>query len=114
MTKNSESSSDRILDIDLGRYRTSNSYVFAGRDRGIAVKDKIGLDAMKEVDKIRFIIPEDVFAISSSFLLGLLGDLIRFLKKEKKDIDSIIEVPDGFERTFEEAKREALQERVLI
>lgn len=114
MTENSEVSSDRILKIDLGKYRSSNSYVFAGRDRGVAVKEQIGLDVMKNADRICFIIPEDVFAISSSFLLGLLGDLIRFLKKEKKDIDSIIEVPDGFERTFEEAKREALQERVLI
>ena len=103
-----------VLTIDLNAFRTSNSFVFAGRDRGIAVKDKIGFEKMKNAEKIHFIIPDDVFAISSSFLLGLLGDLIRFLKKENKDIDSVIETPEDFERTFEEAKREALQERVLI
>jgi len=69
--------------IDLGAYRTAGTLVFAGRDRGKQVRGKAGLDeADKDANPIVVHIPEDIWAITSSFFLGMFGPSVRSLGEE--------------------------------
>lgn len=102
------------LNINLDLYRTAKSPVFAGRDRGIEVKKKITLEKLNSASEISFSIPDDVYALNSSFLLGLLGETIKFHKKNGLDSSKIIKVPDEFKSTFEETIREAQQDDCLL
>lgn len=87
--------------IEIDKYRESDSIVLSGRPKGEDTRAKENLD---EVDKKRedviVSIPTDLKIITSSFLLGLLGDSIRlygredFLDKYKfegKDIQNKLE-----------------------
>jgi len=105
---------NRQLIIDLNNFRSSKSAVFAGRERGYEVRKKITDERLNSANKIRFVIPDDVYAINSSFLLGLLGDTIRIHQKNKEDVSNIIEIPEDFKRTFEDAIREAGQVKNLL
>jgi hypothetical protein len=70
--------------INLEEHRTPGSLVFSGRKRGRAVRDSTELrnfDPESE-DDITINIPEDNIAITSSFLLGMLGDVIRDFGEE--------------------------------
>lgn len=102
------------MKIDLDRFRSSKSAVFAGRERGVAVMNAIGEDKLKESQEIIFEIPNDVFAINSSFILGLLGSTIRHIVANGKKPNEIIRIPEGFELTFEEAFRQAVQTECLL
>lgn len=87
--------------IDLGSYRTAGVRVLAGRERGRLVRGKAGLDKLdKAPDPVEVHVPDDLWAITSSFFLGMFGDSVRFLGEEGfrkhyiftgKDISSIFE-----------------------
>lgn len=71
--------------LDLDRFRSGGSRVFAGRDRGIRVREAMKLD---EIDRepeaeVEVIVPTDVFSVNSSFFLGLFGPSIRSLGAER-------------------------------
>lgn len=69
-------SDKKIVRIDLKKH--GQSAVFSGRKRGSAVRDSYPeLDDFQS--NIEIIVPENVFTISSSFFLGLLGLNIRNL-----------------------------------
>jgi hypothetical protein len=66
--------------IDLGAYRTAGTLVFAGRIRGGQVRSKAGLDETdKDPEPIVIHVPEDVWAVTSSFFLGMFGPSVRTL-----------------------------------
>lgn len=70
--------------IDLGRYRSTGVRVFAGRSRGRAVRKaaKINdLDAGNETVVVQ--VPDDTFAVTSSFILGLFGDSIARIGEQR-------------------------------
>lgn len=65
--------------IDLDDYRTPGVRVFAGRDRGNAVRLEVKLEEL-DMDpdvEVEVHVPEDISSVNTSFFLGLFGDSIR-------------------------------------
>lgn len=70
--------------FDLEKYRSKNSKVFTGRDKGKYVRETSKFDDLeKNSDKVIFIIPEDLFSINPSFLEELLINVVSKLGKER-------------------------------
>lgn len=105
---------NQTLNINLDSFRSAKSHIFAGRERGIEVKKKITTERLNAATKISFTIPKDIYALNSSFLLGLLGETIKFHKTKGLDSSQIIKIPEEFKSTFEETIREAQQEDFLL
>lgn len=98
------------LKINLDRYRRADEHVFAGRDRGAEIRDAVGPAAMNAADRIEVLIPDDVYAVNSTFLVGLLGDAIRRCRDERRDPAEAIVIPKQFGCTFRETIRRALSD----
>lgn len=63
--------------INLEAFRTPGSKVFTGRDRGVEVRKKSGIDALAEREGITNIfIPEDIRSINPSFLEEFLVNVV--------------------------------------
>ncbi len=70
--------------IDLSTFRSAGSRVYAGRDRGAAVRQKVKLGDLERANEVIVVsVPEDVFSVNSSFFLGMFGDSIRGLGEEQ-------------------------------
>jgi hypothetical protein len=70
--------------IDLEKYRTQQSKVFTGRERGIHVRTKSKLvELEKTYDQIIILIPEVVMSINPSFLEELLYEVVQKLGKKE-------------------------------
>jgi hypothetical protein len=70
--------------IDLEEFRTKNSKVFSGRDRGEFVRIKTKLEKIEQThNEILFKVPEDIYAINPSFFLGLFGQSVRKFGEKK-------------------------------
>lgn len=70
--------------IDLGAYRSMGARVFCGRDRGAAVREATSLGTLDTQEGVvEVYVPEDIFAVTSSFFLSLFGPSIRALGREK-------------------------------
>ncbi len=66
--------------IDLARFRSPEVRVFAGRERGEAVRQEARLDDLDSSgEMVEVKIPEDVFSVNSSFFLAMFGPSIRTL-----------------------------------
>ncbi len=73
----------KVSTIDLETYRTTGSRVFTGRDRGIYVKEKSGINNIEaQSDAVIISIPEDIGSINPSFLEEFLFDVVVKLKAE--------------------------------
>ena len=71
------------ISINLQDHRTVKSRVFAGRDRGIEVRENSKIDELElEYDEIRILIPEDIGSINPSFLEEFLINVVSKLKEE--------------------------------
>lgn len=73
--------------INLENYRTQlgnvKSKVFTGRDRGLDVREKSHIDELfNECEKVKFVIPNDIFSITPSFLEELFLMLLRCMVKK--------------------------------
>ncbi len=63
--------------INLQDYRTIGSKVFTGRDRGIEVRDKSGIDTLADqAEQVSIIIPPDIRSINPSFLEEFLFNVV--------------------------------------
>lgn len=52
--------------------------VYSGRDRGVALRDRIKLDANEDsAEAVDVVIPEGTYTLSSSFFLGLFGPSVK-------------------------------------
>ena len=72
-----------IYKIDLKNYIDSKK-VLAGRTNGENIRQKINLEKIeKENEKIEIIIPNGVFSFNSSYFLGMFGESVKKLGKEK-------------------------------
>ena len=66
--------------IDLSRFRSGKGRVFAGRDRGSVIRNKVSLESIDEAgNEVTISIPDDVIVVNTSFFLGLFGDSVRRL-----------------------------------
>ena len=68
--------------IDLEDYRSQigsvKSKVFTGRDRGEDVRNKSQLnDLFEHFDKVKLIIPKDIYSITPSFLEELFRNVVQ-------------------------------------
>lgn len=73
-----------VVTIDLDQYRSEDSLVFAGRDRGAVVRKRARLDEIDRTgEDVLIIVPDDVYSVNSSFFLGMLGESIRKLGEEE-------------------------------
>lgn len=70
------------IDLEMG-LRPADK-VISGRPEGETRRQKEKLDTLDQVDDMAIVIkiPERVFSVSSSFILGLCGDSIRKFKEE--------------------------------
>lgn len=94
--------------LDLGAFRSKGTKVFAGRGRGRAVRKAVRLEQLDaEGASVRVVVPEDTYAVNTSFFLGLFGDSIRALgselfreryRFEGRDISRVVE--DGIEEAL--------------
>ena len=99
--------------IDLNEARTSfESRVFSGRDRGEECREMFHIAKLDgEPVGVLISIPRDVYSVNTSFFLGLLGDSVRSLGREKFiekysfDCDDIhrATIVDGIDRALKEA-----------
>lgn len=101
------------MEINLNTFRTAGAGIFAGRSRGVAVRQKVGEETIDRAEKLELLVPDDVFSINSSFILGLFGKTIRLHKKEGFLKRFSINTPD-FDDSINDAIREALEEDVLL
>lgn len=70
--------------IDLGNYRSPESKVFTGRDRGETVRRESRIDELeKENARIKIIIPPDLYSINPSFFEEFLYNVVKKLGKDK-------------------------------
>ena len=71
------------MQVDLAKYRSHGAKVFAGRERGLLVRQAANLDKHdKSGDPIEVLIPEDTISMNSSFFLGMFGPSIVALGEE--------------------------------
>lgn len=56
--------------------------VFTGRDRGQKARLDLGLDQLAPNELVKVVIPENTYAVTSSFFLGLFGPSVRSLGGE--------------------------------
>ncbi len=70
--------------INLENFLTKGSKVFTGRERGAEVRKESKIDELAtKYDKITVVIPENVRAISYSFLENFLLNVVRELGERK-------------------------------
>ena len=70
--------------IDLDDYRGPGIGLYSGNPRGVAVRAAVRLDESDAAEEeVVVLVPEDVFAVTSSFLSGLLSKSIRSLGEDR-------------------------------
>lgn len=95
--------------IDLNEYRSHGAKVYAGRERGLAAREKAGIDQMDAgTEPVEIRIPEDVFSVNSSFFIGMFGASIKKLGEAEFRRRFVFSGP-GVDRALDDAIREALR-----
>lgn len=88
--------------IDLGKHLAEGNRVLSGREKGRRVRALENIDKLENLPiKIIFSHPSDVFAITTSFWLGLLQPSVeRFEEEEFKSRFKLIGDGDGWEQQY--------------
>ena len=69
--------------INLEDFRVKDAKVFTGRDRGEAVRDQSDIDNIEQnFDKVKIVIPDNIYSINPSFFEELFVNVILKLGKE--------------------------------
>lgn len=69
--------------INLEEYRTPNSKIFTGRDRGRDVRERSKIDELEtQYEKIEIIIPDNIFSINPSFFEEFIIKVVQKLGKK--------------------------------
>ena len=73
-----------VIDITKKMEKRDDFVAISGRDFGTKQKKELGIDeAIENNDKVIIRVPKSIYSISSSFFLGMFGDLVRkYGKKE--------------------------------
>jgi hypothetical protein len=71
--------------IDLSPYADADVRVLSGRDRGLSVRQELGLDTIdkNKSGPVCLVVPETVRHVNSSFFLGLIGDSVQLLGRDE-------------------------------
>lgn len=97
-----------MFTIDLKQY-IQNRKVLSGRDNGVNLRYKLDIERIeKEHNEIKIIIPNDVYALNSSFFLGWLGKNVKKLGKESFEKKYIFECNDIVRLNIEDGINDAL------
>ena len=97
-----------MLTIDLKHY-IQNKKVLSGRENGVNLRKKLEIDKKEnENDEIKIIIPQDVFALNSSYFLGWLGKSVRDLGKENFERKNKFECNEIVKLNIEDGINDAL------
>ncbi|MCS4190701.1 hypothetical protein GGP51_002184 [Salinibacter ruber] len=98
------------MKISLEDHRSGGALVFSGRERGRAVRQSTELRNFDPESEgvIEVVAPKDTIIVTSSFLLGMLGPIIRELGENESHSRIIISGPVN-EKTIEETIKEALR-----
>ncbi|HAT4310217.1 hypothetical protein ACV30B_02395 [Clostridium perfringens] len=73
-----------MREINLIQCKKNNSKVLSGRDIGSKWRKNFRLDNLDLTDDIvRIIVPDELYSINISFFLGLFGQSVRNLGKDK-------------------------------
>ena len=96
--------------IDLGDHRSGESLIFSGRKRGRSVRKSTKLNDVNpdSIDKIKVMVPDDTIIVTSSFILGMIGNVVRKMGMEKSKKKIKFEGPIN-KSTVDEAIYEALR-----
>ncbi len=103
--------------INLQDYRTPGSNVFTGRDRGKHVRNQLNIDKLEaEYDKVKIIIPSDIWSINPSFLEEFLDKVVSKLNKEGfyKKFDIMNEGEYKIDSDLDEAIDRILQDEIAL
>ena len=74
---------DKQCTIDLQDYRIPGSRVLAGRERGFEAREASKIDTLaKECETVTIIIPDDMGAVTPSFLEPFLYNAVLHLRPE--------------------------------
>lgn len=104
---------DQLLEIRLSDV---GGPVITGRQKGLAVRRRYKLDDINLNDsRIKILIPDDTVSVSSSFLLGFLGDsMVQLGSRDRFYSVFEIDSPTRFIRTLDSCIDRALATRLSI
>jgi len=72
-----------MIKIDLQQYKNSNSKILSGKNFGMQVRKKLELDKIDNIEEqVTIIIPSDIWALNSSYFIGVFGKSILMLGEE--------------------------------
>ena len=76
------------LDITKNIEGRDSIIVISGRNLGKEQRKKLKIDKLvKQYKVIEIIIPENIYSISSSFFLGMFGDIVRSCKTKESFLE---------------------------
>ncbi len=99
--------------INLNDFRTAGSKVFTGRGKGSEVRDSSKIDELEtQSEKIKIIIPNDIYSINPSFLEEFLVNVVSNLREQKfnSKFEFINEGEYKIDKDLEEAIERILRE----
>lgn len=72
-----------MITIDLQQYRNPNSKILSDRKFGMQVRKKMKLDEIdKTEEQVIIIIPGDIWALNSSYFIGIFEKSVHYLGEE--------------------------------
>ena len=81
---------NRIIKIDLSKYKNKDAKFIVGRDNGEDARKKEQLDNLiekyknSEISKIQFVTTNYVYGVVSSFILGFLSDIVTEINNKEE------------------------------
>ena len=101
---------NKIIRIDLSNYKNENAKFIVGRENGDKAREKEKLDDLiikyqnGEINKIKFYTSTQIYGVVSSFILGLLSEIITKInnKEQVYKIFDFSELPKELQQQFDE------------
>ena len=96
--------------IDLSKYKNDEAKFIVGRDNGYKARKTEELDKLVEdiqkgrKCKIEFVISDDIYGVVSSFILGMLSEIVSKINNKEMvyEIFSFDKLPLDIKKEFEE------------
>lgn len=101
---------NNIYKIDLSKYKNDKAKFVVGRENGYKARQTEKLDKLVaqiqngKQSKIEFIISEDIYGVVSSFILGMLSEIVTKINNKERvyEIFSFENLPFEIKKEFEE------------
>src|ERR1035438_4555767 len=94
--------------VNLADFMTPGVHILSGRERGTAIRNALRLEALERTgDAITVVIPKDVIALNSGFVLNLFGESIRRLGRAEFERLYCFDASPGVLEDIEGAKKRA-------